>query len=320
MSLLHYPNAVCLSLSLIFVLPLYVMVPKEVKNLEYNDSVQIKYRMYAVSAATIFAVLLCWTLYYDLDLALGAPKFQVMIGLNENLLSGMITSLFLMMIFYFGPIVLYLTLNFIKLSHRISDKGQLSRLPYPMPVWEFVTNIYLDVTYQIRSFDIKEFRAIVFAPVAEEIVFRACMVPPYYIYYKYILKDYSPYYIIYVAPSWFGVAHIHHLITKLKSGEKWMVAVAQTLFQFIYTIIFGCLASMLFLRTGSILSPIVSHMFCNYMGLPSNDYLVRGKSKVSCVYPYRYLFLGLDMLGLCLFVYAVIPFTESFQDHNIYWE
>jgi hypothetical protein len=39
-------------------------------------------------------------------------------------------------------------------------------------------------------------------------------------------------------------------------------------FQLVYTTLFGWYASYLFLRTGSILPPILSHIFCNIMGLP----------------------------------------------------
>lgn len=313
------PGAFCLSLSLLYVLPLYLLVPKEVQDLEYNNSVQIRYRMYVVSAATVFAVFLRKIVNTGIDEAPNVPKFEILIGLNGNLFSGMLISLLLMMIFYLGPIVLYLTMNIIKLRYRISDKGELTKLPNPMPEWKIISNIYEDVVDQVQSFTIREFRAIVFAPLTEEIVFRACMIPSYYIYYKYTLKDYSPWLLIYQVPLWFGVAHAHHLLTKLKGGEKMLIAIAQTLFQFAFTTIFGCIASCLFLRTGSILSPIISHMFCNYMGLPSVSFLFTGQSSISCLHPYRHVFFLLHALGLVLFAYAVIPCTESLQYRNIYW-
>jgi hypothetical protein len=109
-------------------------------------------------------------------------------------------------------------------------------------------------------------------------------------------------------------------LTKLKGGEKLLIAIAQTLFQFAFTTIFGCIASCLFLRTGSILSPIISHMFCNYMGLPSVSFLFTGQSSISCLHPYRHVFFLLHALGLVLFAYAVIPCTESLQYRNIYWK
>ncbi|XP_052621791.1 CAAX prenyl protease 2 [Lactuca sativa] len=40
-------------------------------------------------------------------------------------------------------------------------------------------------------------------------------------------------------------------------------------FQLGYTVIFGLYASFLFVRTGHIAAPLVSHVFCNFMGLPA---------------------------------------------------
>ena len=41
-----------------------------------------------------------------------------------------------------------------------------------------------------------------------------------------------------------------------------------TVFQLAYTSVFGFHAAFLFLRTGSVLPPILSHIFCNIMGFP----------------------------------------------------
>lgn len=41
-----------------------------------------------------------------------------------------------------------------------------------------------------------------------------------------------------------------------------------TVFQTAFTTLFGFHCAFLFLRTGSLLPPILSHMFCNFMGLP----------------------------------------------------
>lgn len=42
----------------------------------------------------------------------------------------------------------------------------------------------------------------------------------------------------------------------------------QTAFQFAYTCLFGWYASYLFLRSSSVLPPLLAHMFCNIMGFP----------------------------------------------------
>lgn len=39
-------------------------------------------------------------------------------------------------------------------------------------------------------------------------------------------------------------------------------------FQFVYTTLFGWYASYLFLKTGHLAPPVLSHSFCNIMGFP----------------------------------------------------
>ena len=46
-------------------------------------------------------------------------------------------------------------------------------------------------------------------------------------------------------------------------------------FQLTYTSLFGFHCAFLFLRTGSLLSPTVSHIFCNVMGFPQYTLHVR---------------------------------------------
>jgi len=41
-----------------------------------------------------------------------------------------------------------------------------------------------------------------------------------------------------------------------------------SLFQFIYTTLFGWFAAFVFLRTGSLYPAIAAHAFCNWLGLP----------------------------------------------------
>lgn len=122
------------------------------------------------------------------------------------------------------------------------------------------------------------------APVTEEITYRACVLS------LLQLSKCSRAVMIWVAPCWFGLAHIHHayetykrlgrttgaLRTAMLSSRKYKVVLKgvqdndlrPTVFQFIYTTVFGWLCSFLFLRTGSIFVPISAHVFCNIMGFP----------------------------------------------------
>ncbi|TVU18953.1 hypothetical protein EJB05_35076 [Eragrostis curvula] len=87
--------------------------------------------------------------------------------------------------------------------------------------------------------DVMVWRNFVVAPVTEELVFRACMIP------LLLCGGFKIYNIIFLSPVFFSLG-----------------------IQLGYTIIFGWYAAFLFLRTGNLLSPIIAHMFCNMVGLP----------------------------------------------------
>uniref|UniRef100_A0A0D3G6J2 intramembrane prenyl-peptidase Rce1 n=1 Tax=Oryza barthii TaxID=65489 RepID=A0A0D3G6J2_9ORYZ len=87
--------------------------------------------------------------------------------------------------------------------------------------------------------DVMVWRNCVVAPITEELVFRACMVP------LLLCGGFKIYNIIFLSPVFFSLG-----------------------VQLGYTVIFGWYAVFLFTRTGNIVSPIVAHIFCNIMGLP----------------------------------------------------
>jgi prenyl protein peptidase len=94
-------------------------------------------------------------------------------------------------------------------------------------------------------------RNLVSAPITEEIVFRGLLVPLMVAGYSSIRYDdgdhvYSPLPVILRSPIWFGVAHLHHIAEKLRSGERVIVAVLSTVVQLTYTSIFGAIAASLF--------------------------------------------------------------------------
>ncbi len=103
------------------------------------------------------------------------------------------------------------------------------------------------------------FRNLIFAPITEEIVFRAVIVATLFIDYKSKKILVSETYLALVSTIFFGVAHLHHLYEKIRSGEDFVRAITSTLVQFTYTSIFGFIAAILFIRTGSIFPPIISY-------------------------------------------------------------
>ncbi|XWS66692.1 hypothetical protein CRYUN_Cryun05aG0222900 [Craigia yunnanensis] len=106
-------------------------------------------------------------------------------------------------------------------------------------------------------------RNFVVAPLTEELVFRACMIP------LLLCGGFKVYHVIFLCPTFFSLAHLNHM-TEIYSRHNYSLLKASMVvgLQLGYTVIFGSYASFLFIRTGNLVAPLVAHAFCNYMGLP----------------------------------------------------
>ncbi|BEI90218.1 uncharacterized protein CcaverHIS019_0302880 [Cutaneotrichosporon cavernicola] len=102
-------------------------------------------------------------------------------------------------------------------------------------------------------------------PVTEELLFRSCIIG------VSILGGLPASWLVFGTPLWFGLAHAHHALQTYRDGGKTHDALLRAglgcMFQMSYTTLFGWFASYLYIRTGSVLPPIVSHVFCNMMGI-----------------------------------------------------
>lgn len=111
------------------------------------------------------------------------------------------------------------------------------------------------------------FRNVVFAPLSEELVFRSILIPSLYC----ALACPSPttsgssssvdtagvsLFVARISPIWFGIAHLHHLIERLREGQPLRSTLFTTLLQLTYTSIFGYISALLFMRTGSVFSSV----------------------------------------------------------------
>ena len=151
-------------------------------------------------------------------------------------------------------------------------------------------------------------------PVSEEMTFRSALVP------LHLLARVSPGLIVFLAPLYFGIAHVHHFyeFQLTHPGTPVMAVLLRSLFQFCFTTVFGWYATFLFLRTGSLVAVIVVHSFCNYCGLPRlwgrlDIELSRGKEddgdKSRDLYtPLYYVVL---FAGAIAFYFQFWPLTES---------
>lgn len=144
-------------------------------------------------------------------------------------------------------------------------------------------------------------------PLTEEFVFRSCIVP------LHVLGGLSVGRIIFVAPLYFGVAHIHHIYEKtITKSASFPAACVISLIQFGYTTMFGWLASFLFIRTGSLWICVLVHSFCNAMGLPR----VTGRLPGNIVHSIIYYTLLIG--GAWMFTQKVEQWTLSTQPYQPY--
>ncbi|XP_042045950.1 CAAX prenyl protease 2-like isoform X2 [Salvia splendens] len=101
------------------------------------------------------------------------------------------------------------------------------------------------------------------APITEELVFRACMIP------LLLCGGFSTYTVIFLCPVFFSLAHMNHLLEFYLQRNYSLLKACQVVgFQLVYTVIFGAYASFLLIRTGHLTAPLIAHIFCNFMGLP----------------------------------------------------
>ncbi|KAJ6747130.1 PROTEASE U48 CAAX PRENYL PROTEASE RCE1 [Salix koriyanagi] len=100
-------------------------------------------------------------------------------------------------------------------------------------------------------------------PLTEELVFRACMIP------LLLCGGFEIYVVILLCPILFSLAHLNHWMEIYgRQNYSLLKAFMVVGLQLGYTVIFGSYASFLFIRTGHLVAPIVAHIFCNFMGLP----------------------------------------------------
>ncbi|KAL4888494.1 hypothetical protein BDV59DRAFT_188522 [Aspergillus ambiguus] len=170
-------------------------------------------------------------------------------------------------------------------------------------------------------------RNYVAGPITEEVMFRSVIIP------LHLLAKLSPGRIVFVAPLYFGIAHVHHFyeFRLTHSDTSVLAALFRSLFQFSYTTIFGWYATFIYLRTGSLFAVILAHTFCNWCGLPRLWGRVEGNVPVgppfakgkedsdrTPVYAYTQLsmcwsvtYYILLLAGAAGFYYALWPLTVS---------
>ncbi|KAK7267971.1 hypothetical protein RIF29_20652 [Crotalaria pallida] len=113
------------------------------------------------------------------------------------------------------------------------------------------------------SSNVLAWRNYVVAPLTEELVFRACMIP------LLLCGGIRTINVILLCPIFFSLAHLNHFMEiYVKQNYRIKKAAMIIGLQLGYTVIFGSYASFVFIRTGHLIAPLVAHIYCNFMGLP----------------------------------------------------
>ncbi|KAL7581648.1 hypothetical protein ACA910_022197 [Epithemia clementina (nom. ined.)] len=135
-------------------------------------------------------------------------------------------------------------------------------------------------------------RNLLIAPMTEEFVFRGFIVP------ALLASGMKTTIVCWIAPLFFGVAHAHHAIRRIvREGEPSAVVLVQTVFQLSYTTLFGAYTSYAYIQTKSLFAVVLSHSFCNWMGLPNLAFF----RKTSQLHGYRHFLVAVHVVGLVAF-------------------
>ena len=76
-----------------------------------------------------------------------------------------------------------------------------------------------------------------------------------------LLGYYSPHGAVIMSPLFFGIAHFHHMIERIRRGQDFKTAFFISSFQFAYTTVFGMYSAFLFVRTGHLASCVIGKIF-----------------------------------------------------------
>lgn len=253
----------CFGLSCLFVLSLYVVDP----GLSRNHPKTVRRRLQATLCVCLVAPLYLW-LFSDTSQE-GDESLLTLLGVRwKGLLPAVVSPLLLVLVLYAGPII-----------QSIVDGESL---------FEHITSERVDIN--IRNY--------LLAPFAEEFVFRACMLP-------LLTPQFGPWWSVLICPLFFGLAHVHHLVEWCKRGNGVPIsaALASIALQVCYTTIFGMFSAFLLLRTGHLISPVLSHALCNMLGLPSFEALP--------THSYRTLLMIMYVVGLVSFFSLLNPLTHN---------
>ena len=265
----------CILISMLYVLSMYIGVP----NLPRDFPSVIRARL---RNAIIYTTIIIMIINYDLyePKSTTCPTFLEMIGFSSfQIIAVTLQPLLLTIILFLGPIVQY----------TIEGNNILNR------------NFWMEKNWLLTL------RALVIAPITEEIVYRGCMFPLLYSAFGTTA--------IIICPLLFGLAHLHHFFEWFKDEDNFLsfrIAIATlkrtilgVCMHTLITYVFGIYSTFLFWRTSNIISPIVCHSFCNGIGPPPLDRIGSTRGSSCIIYAY--------ITGLIMFIFLLLPLTNMYS-------
>lgn len=291
----------CLSLS--YVVALYLSTDRPVSQKQRNDPQIICQRMkYIVYMCCISIAILPLILsqvinrdlsYTDLILQIGMiPGYHFNGTWNlTRWIYNNIRSVTLICVLYMGPII-DLILYYILYAG------------YKEILYDFVGNFN----------DIWGIRNHIFAPITEELVFTGMLLTCQMSLLNASLKTWWDLLRFIVEPSFcFGIAHIHHAWEMIQDEEGYSMAhiLIITMFQALYTTIFGALSNYIYLVTGGNLwSCILLHGICNLLGFPGGSELANNIRSPMKRRLWNRLYISLLIIGLTCFSCMLFLMTD----------
>ena len=330
-------HTLCVLSAGIYVFSLY-MLPGRVRKLPRNNIEHMRWRMFTCTLSSVITLSLMAYYYESVrhnSHLHHTPLIEALgLELNVRAVRAAGTTLFLMGVFYTGPLITRLITLVMMCNYHIDYYGNMTLLkPDARKKAGFIHILKSFIGSKIQllqSKGLESFRDHIFAPMSEELVFRSIIV-------VWMLSKYQmgsgmggtsiskvAWEVARVCPLWFGLAHVHHGTSKIQDGIPWKTVAIQTLIQFVYTSIFGYIASILLLRTGSIFAPLVSHVVCNLIGLPDMGFFFRphhpnSATEFSALYKYRLYLTFAHIGGLVLFSCLILPMTEEYSLTSALW-
>ncbi|XP_007461982.1 PREDICTED: CAAX prenyl protease 2 isoform X1 [Lipotes vexillifer] len=263
----------CLSLACSYVGSLYVWKSE----LPRDHPAVIKRRFTSVLVVSSLSPL-CVLLWRELTGIQPGTSLLTLMGFRlEGIFPAALLPLLLTMILFLGPLM------------------QLS-MDCPCDLADRLKVVLAPRSWSRCLTDMRWLRNQVIAPLTEELVFRACMLPM-----LAPCTGLGP--AVFTCPLFFGVAHFHHIFEQLRFRQSSVGSIfLSAAFQFSYTAVFGAYTAFLFIRTGHLIGPVLCHSFCNYMGFPAVC--------AALEHPQRRLLLAGYALGVGFFLLLLQPLTD----------